>query len=310
MNDIFNRLFRINGEIINRFVQINNPKGDIRMKIFTQRAIREFKQHLLDEEKSPATITKYLRDIATFAVWLGRRNADKAAVLEYKELLISRFAPSSVNSILSSLNSFFDYHELYGLKVKHLKLQRQIFATKNAELTRAEYKRLLAAAQDSGNRRLNLLMQTICATGIRVSELQYITIDAIKAGKATIRLKGKMRVVIIPHELCKMLKKYAAEQKITDGSIFVSRSGKPLDRSNIWKLMKALCDLAGVARDKVFPHNLRHLFARTYYSIQKDIVRLADILGHSSVNTTRIYTMESGEIHRRQIQGLGLLKYS
>lgn len=278
------------------------------MTKITCRAIREFKQHLLNEEKSPATIAKYLHDIAAFVAWLGGRNADKTAVLEYKEMLISRFAPSSVNSILSSLNSFFDYRELYGLKVKHLKIQRQIFAKREAELTRAEYQRLLAAARDDGNRRLNLLMQTICATGIRVSELQYITAEAIKAGKATIRLKGKMRVVIIPHELCKMLKKYAAEQKITEGSIFVSKNGKPLDRSNIWKLMKALCESAGVERSKVFPHNLRHLFARTYYSMQKDIVRLADILGHSSVNTTRIYTMESGEIHRRQIQRLGLLQ--
>ena len=152
-------------------------------------------------------------------------------------------------------------------------------------------------------------MQTICACGIRVSELRYITMSAIKIGMAEINLKGKMRVIIIPDDLCKILKTYAKEQKISSGSIFVSKNGNPLDRSNIWKLMKALCDSADVPKNKVFPHNLRHLFARTYYSLEKDIVRLADILGHSSVETTRIYTMETGETHRRQIQKLGLLRY-
>ena len=189
-----------------------------------------------------------------------------------------------------------------------MKIQRQIFAERSKELTKAEYERLLTAAKQKKNERLYYLMQTICSSGIRVSELSAITIDAIRARQATIKCKGKMRVVILPKDLCKMLMEYAKGQKISRGPVFVTKTGKPLDRSTIWEMMKALCESSGVDREKVFPHNLRHLFARTYYSIQKDIVRLADILGHSSVNTTRIYTMETGDIHRRQIQGLGLLR--
>ena len=176
------------------------------------------------------------------------------------------------------------------------------------ELTKSEYERLLTEAKRKGNEKLYLLMQTICSTGIRVSELKYITVESLSARKATINLKGKMRIVIISNSLCKMLAKYAKKKKIKSGSIFVTKNNNPLDRSNIWKLMKKLCESAKVAKEKVYPHNLRHLFARTFYSVQKDIVRLADILGHSSVNTTRIYTMESGEVHRRQIQKLGLLR--
>ena len=189
-----------------------------------------------------------------------------------------------------------------------LKIQKQIFAERNKELTKSEYERLLDAAKQKKNERLYYLMQTICASGIRVSELSAITIEAVKARRANINCKGKMRVVILPKELCKMLTEYARGQKITSGPVFITKTGKPLDRSTIWKMMKALCESAGVDREKVFPHNLRHLFARTYYSIQKDIVRLADILGHSSVNTTRIYTMETCDVHRRQIQRLGLLR--
>ena len=278
------------------------------MKKITDKIIKKFKEYLICEEKAKATAEKYIRDLTAFAEWLCGGELSKAKVLEYKKHLIENYAPASVNSVISSLNSFFDYSGQYALKVKTLKIQKQIFARKDKELTKAEYERLLSAAQKKGNRKLYLLMQTICACGIRVSELRYITVSTIKTGRAEINLKGKMRVVIIPSELCKMLKGYAAEQKISSGSVFISKNGNPLDRSNIWKLMKTLCENANVARDKVFPHNLRHLFARTYYSLQKDIVRLADILGHSSVETTRLYTMETGEIHRRQIQKLGLLK--
>ena len=278
------------------------------MKKITDKIIKKFKEYLICEEKAKATAEKYIRDLTAFAEWLCGGELSKAKVLEYKKHLIENYAPASVNSVISSLNSFFDYSGQYALKVKTLKIQKQIFARKDKELTKAEYERLLSAAQKKGNRKLYLLMQTICACGIRVSELRYITVSTIKTGRAEINLKGKMRVVIIPSELCKMLKGYAAEQKISSGSVFISKNGNPLDRSNIWKLMKTLCESANVERDKVFPHNLRHLFARTYYSLQKDIVRLADILGHSSVETTRLYTMETGEIHRRQIQKLGLLK--
>lgn len=276
--------------------------------IITRELIENFKHYLIEEEKSSATLEKYMRDVTAFFVWLDESKLDKIAVLRYKEHLLMNYAPASVNSVLSSLNSFFEYNEWHCLKVKMLKIQKQIFASKDKELTKAEYERLLKTAKDKKNERLYYLMQTICSSGIRVSELSAITMDAVKERKATINCKGKMRVVILPKDLCKLLLEYAKGQKITSGPVFVTRTGKPLDRSTIWKMMKALCESAGVDRDKVFPHNLRHLFARTYYSIQKDIVRLADILGHSSINTTRIYTMETGDVHRRQIQKLGLLR--
>ena len=278
------------------------------MKKITNELIKNFRRYLIEEEKATATVEKYIRDVNAFAEWLGENILDKEAVLTYKENLTKNYAPASVNSILASLNSFFAFNEWYHLRVKNLKIQRQIFVNKDKELTKAEYERLLTAAKSKGNEQLYFLMQTICATGIRVSELRYITVESLKAQKAQINLKGKMRVIIIPKELCKMLLQYSKEHKITNGSVFVSKNGKALDRSNIWKMMKALCESAGVSREKVFPHNLRHLFARTFYSLQKDIVRLADILGHSSVNTTRIYTMETGETHRRQIHKLGLLR--
>ena len=274
----------------------------------TKTLINNFKQYLIEEEKATATIEKYIRDITAFFVWISSYELDKKSILCYKKYLTEHYAPASVNSVLSSLNSFFDFCDWHSLKVKMLKIQKQIFAEKNKELTKAEYARLLNAAKNKKNERLYYLMQTICASGIRVSEVSAVTIEAVKMRKATINCKGKMRIVILPKELCKMLLEYAKSQKIISGPIFITRTGKPLDRSAIWKMMKSLCESAGVSRNKVFPHNLRHLFARTYYSIQMDIVRLADILGHSSVNTTRIYTMESGEEHRKQIQKLGLLR--
>ena len=277
-------------------------------KTITQDLIENFKNHLINEEKASATLKKYMRDIKAFFEWISGTEIDKRKVLDYKEYLIGKSAPSSVNSVLSSLNSFFEFNNWYEMKVKMLKIQKQIFAQKDNELSKAEYERLLDAAKAKSNERLYLLMQTICSSGIRVSELQYITVDAVKLRKATINCKGKMRIVILPKELCRMLTEYAKTKKITSGSVFVTKTGKPLDRSTIWKMMKALCESARVSKYKVFPHNLRHLFARTFYTLQKDIVRLADILGHSSVNTTRIYTMETGEIHRRQIQKLGLLR--
>ncbi|MBP3361123.1 MAG: tyrosine-type recombinase/integrase [Clostridia bacterium] len=278
------------------------------MRKITNELILSFKKYLIEEEKSKNTIEKYIRDIVAFMVWVANRELCKATVLEYKAEIIESYAPASVNSMLSSINSFFDYNEWHDLKVKALKIQRQIFANKDKELTKAEYERLLTAANNKKNQRLYYLMQTICSTGIRVSELRYITTSAVKSGQAVINCKGKMRIVILPKELCKMLKGYIRENNIENGSVFVSRTGKPLDRSHIWKMLKALCETAGVSKDKVYPHSFRHLFARTYYSLQKDIVRLADILGHSSINTTRIYTIESGIIHRKQLQKLGLLR--
>lgn len=278
------------------------------MRQITNELIENFKIDLVEEEKAQATIEKYIRDILAFVEWLSGRTVEKQTVLEYKQTLIEKYAPASVNSVLSSLNRFFAFAEWFNCKVKSIKIQKQVFAKQERELTKKEYDRLLSAALHKDNKRLYLLMQTICSTGIRVSELKYITVEAVKAQKAIINLKGKTRSVFLPDMLCKMLLRYIKEEKIKSGSVFVSKNGRPLDRCNIYHDMKKLCESANVDRSKVFPHNLRHLFARTYYSLEKDISRLADILGHSSVNTTRIYTMETGAIHRKQIQKLGLLR--
>ena len=278
------------------------------MKKLTHKLIKKFNEHLENEEKAQATVNKYIHDCLEFKSWLGEGELNKAAVLKYKAYLGEHFAPASVNAALSSLNSFFNFMRWYDLRVKNLKIQKQMFTSTEKELTKSEYDRLLEAAKQKKNERLYLLMQTICSTGIRVSELCFITIETINRGRAEINCKGKRRSVFLPTKLCKILKNYAKEQKIKSGPVFITKNGNPLDRSNIWSDMKKLCKSANVSEKKVFPHNLRHLFARTYYSIQKDIVRLADILGHSSVNTTRIYTMETGEIHRKQIQKLGLLR--
>ncbi len=278
------------------------------MRRITKKLIQKFKEHLIEEEKSVATLEKYIRDVTVFMEWCTESKLCKTLVLEYKQEIMGKYAPASVNSIISSLNSFFIYNEWYDLKVKSIKIQKQIFADGDRELTKVEYKRLLKVANGKKNKRLYYLMQAICSSGLRVSELKFITTEAVRCGQATINCKGKIRIVILPKQLCQMLKAYIKGSNIKSGPVFVSKNGKPLDRSNIWSEMKKLCDSAGVSKEKVFPHNLRHLFARTYYSIQRDIVRLADILGHTNVNTTRIYTMSTGEIHRKQIQSLGLLR--
>lgn len=269
--------------------------------------IENYKIYLINEEKAEATIEKYVRDVTAFGIWVNGREIDKHICLEYKSFLMEQYADKSVNSIISSLNSYFTFMGWNDCRIKTLKIQRQIFADTEKELKRTEYERLLRAAKKKKDERLYMLMQTICATGIRVSELKHITVEAISKGKATIRSKGKIRTVIIPKRLCQELLKYAKKMGISRGMIFITKSGKALDRSNIWAYMKQLCKLANVAWSKVFPHNLRHLFAKTFYSIERDIVRLADILGHSSINTTRIYTMESGDIHRQQLEKIGLL---
>lgn len=278
------------------------------MRKITNELIESFKNYLIEEEKSENTIEKYIRDVTFFMNWLCGREVTKILALEYKKELCDKYAPASVNGAISSLNSFFGFMEWHDIRIKSLKIQKQIFSNKDKELTKTEYERLLTAAKAKKNQKLYYLMQTICSTGIRISELRYITTSAVKSGQAIINCKGKMRIVILPKELCKMLKSYIKNNDIKSGSVFVSRNGKPLDRSFVWKLLKSLCKAAKVSKDKVFPHNFRHLFARTYYSLQKDIVRLADILGHSSVNTTRIYTMSTDDVCRRQIQKLGLLR--
>ena len=272
----------------------------------TEQTIDEFKEYLIKSEKSSATVEKYIRDTTAFGEWLNGRSADKEVMLEYKAHLKSVYTPVSVNSVISSLNSLFRFAGRRELILKTVKIQKKLFCGGDREMKLNEYKRLLNAANKSGNNKIKLIMQTIFVTGIRISELKYITVEAIESGTAVIDCKGKIREVFIPKDMCNILKRYAKKQGIEHGSVFVTRNGNPIDRSNISKAMKKIAELAKVAKEKVFPHNLRHLFARIYYSKYKDIVRLADILGHSSVNTTRIYTMESGSVHRRQIERLGL----
>lgn len=266
-----------------------------------------FGEHLKQGEKSPNTISKYTRDAGAFLRFLDGEAPSKEKTVAWKELLVSQYAAASVNSMLAALNHFLDYIERPEYKVKPLKLQREIFSREDRELTREEYMRLVRAAEANGNRRLSLILQTICATGIRVSELSYITLDAVRCKRAQVDCKGKRRTVFLPQKLCRLLIKYVNEGEAGSETVFVTKNGKPVNRSNIWREMKQLCAKAGVEPQKVFPHNLRHLFARTYYRMEKDLLRLADILGHASINTTRIYTMESGLVHMQQIGRMGLV---
>ena len=277
-------------------------------RILTSEAIDCFKKYLRGEEKSENTIEKYLRDVRAFAAYLKSAEITKEAVIAYKNKLISEnYAVRSVNSMLASLNSLFSFLGWTDCKVKSIKLQRQIYCSEEKELTKAEYIRLVHTAKQKGNERLNLILQTICGTGIRVSELQFITVEAVKNGEAIVSLKGKTRSVFIVKELQKKLLRYAAEQKIHSGCIFITRTGKPISRTNIWREMKALCEKADVNPQKVFPHNLRHLFARIFHGIEKDIAKLADILGHSSINTTRIYIISTGDEHRKRMEHMRLI---
>lgn len=269
--------------------------------------MEKYMDHLHQEERSTNTIEKYARDLKAFITFLAGKTIDKTAVLSWKEYLVGKYSPVSVNSMLAAVNGFLDWTGLAQCKVKPLKIQREIFAKPEKELTRNEYIRLIKAAEGEQNMRLSLLIQTICATGIRVSELRYITAESLQSCRAVVDCKGKTRTVFLPADLCRILSRYCRKQKIQCGVIFKTRNGNPIDRTNIWRDMKALCKSAGVAPGKVFPHNLRHLFARTYYRQEKDLCRLADLLGHSSINTTRIYTMESGHEHVKQLNHLGLL---
>lgn len=277
-------------------------------RILTSEAIDCFKKYLRGEEKSENTIEKYLRDVRAFAEYLSGAEITKETVIAYKNKLLSEnYAVRSINSMLASLNSLFSFLGWSDCKVKSIKLQRQVYCPEEKELTKAEYTRLVNTAKQKGNERLNLILQTICGTGIRVSELQYITVEAVKCSEAVVSLKGKTRSVFIVKELQKKLLRYAAEQKIHSGCIFITRTGKPISRTNIWREMKGLCEQAGVNPQKVFPHNLRHLFARIFYGIEKDIAKLADILGHSSINTTRIYIISTGDEHRKRMEHMRLI---
>ena len=274
----------------------------------TKDSIDGYLAHLAREERSGATIGKYRRDVLRFYAFLPpQKLVTKEEAVRYKHWLEERYEPASTNSMLVALNSYFNYMDWRDCRVKLLKCQRKLFCAKERELTKSAYVRLVKAAKRRRDERLSLVMQTICATGIRVSELEFITTEAVDQGYANVSCKGKTRVVLLPRDLCRMLKRYCAKKRISRGSVFVTRGGRPLNRSNIWREMKKLCGSAGVNPDQVFPHNLRHLFAVTYYSQEKDIVRLADIMGHSSVETTRIYTATSNTEHERQLARLGLV---
>lgn len=273
----------------------------------TERTIAAFGAYLRREEKSAATVGKYLRDVRAFARYLGEGEAEKAAVLRYKAELSSRYAPRSVNATLASLNSLFAFLGRHDCRVRSVRWQRQVFCPEERELTRAEYLRLCRAARGKGNERLYLILQAICGTGIRVGELRYITVEAVGRGEATVTLKGKTRTVFIVPALREKLLRYASARGIRSGVLFVTRTGKPLDRTNIWREMKALCRAADVNPRKVFPHNLRHLFARVFYGIEKDLAKLADILGHASIDTTRIYIVSTGTEHRRRMEHMHLI---
>lgn len=275
------------------------------MKLSMKR-IKEFAKYLCCEEKSTATQEKYLRDVQAFCRYADANDITKELVIAWKKHLMENgYAVRSINSMLASVNSLLDFLELSACKVKSIRTQRQTYCTEEKELTKTEYLQLLAASKK--NEQLNLVIQTICGTGIRVSELRYFTVEAIRYGEVTVDCKNKTRTILVPGKLKNILLNYAERHGITTGTIFVTRTGKPLNRSNIWSAMKKLCEAAGVKASKVFPHNLRKLFARTFYGIEKDIAKLADILGHSSINTTRIYIMTTGTEHRRKIERLGLV---
>ena len=267
-----------------------------------------FEQHLRLEERAPGTIEKYLRDVRAFAVWLADRPLTKQTAIAWKEHLLSvGYAPATINSMLIAVNRFFRFKHWDELRIKVIRVQRQIFRSRDRDLTKEEYLRLLDAARSLGRERLELLMETICATGIRVSEVRYITVEAAQAGRAEIALKGKIRTILLPGKLCRKLLKYAKKQNIGSGEIFRTRTGKGMSRRQIWAEMKAICKQAKVAPSKVFPHNLRHLFARTFYRACRDVVQLADVLGHSSVETTRIYLASTGNEYVRRLDRLGLV---
>lgn len=267
----------------------------------------DFQEHLHAEEKSASTIQSYLRTVRHFGTFAGQKSIRRQTVLDYKRYLAENYSAPTVNTMLASLNSLFSFLNLSELKVKTLKCQKSVYCSEEKELTQQEYRRLCQTAHAQQRPRLSLLLQTIGSTGIRISELRYITVEAARKGEAIVRCKGKTRSIFLVRGLCKKLLHYAKTEKITNGMVFVTRTGKPMDRSNIWRELKSLCADAQVEPQKVFPHNLRHLFARIFYAMEKDIAKLADILGHSSISTTRIYIISTGAEHRKKLEAMHLI---
>ena len=267
-----------------------------------------FRRQLQKEERGCGTVEKYRRDVRAFAAWLGERPVTRETTAAWRDALLREgYAPATINSMLAAVNHFFRFMGWEDCRVKALRLQRRMFRPAEQELNREEYGRLVAAAREQGRERLGLLLETICATGIRVSEVAYITVEAAEKGRTDVSLKGKIRTILLPNQLCRKLLKYARRKKIVSGEIFLTRNGTGLSRKQIWAEMKKLCQAAGVGPEKVFPHNLRHLFARSFYRACRDVLQLADVLGHSSVETTRIYLISTGMELARRMDRLGLV---
>ena len=273
----------------------------------TEETLAAFARQLGEEERSPATLEKYLREVRQFAAFLGGREVTRELAAAWREELSARQSPATVNGKLTALDRLLAFLGWEDCRVKHLRVQRQLFRDSARELSREEYARLVETARRLGRGRLSLLMETICATGIRVSEVRYITAEAVREGRTEIALKGKIRTILLPGKLCRKLEKDARQKKITSGELFLTRSGRPMSRKQIWAEMKGVCRAAGVAPSKVFPHNLRHLFARCFYRVSRDVAKLADVLGHSSIETTRIYLISTGAEHARTLDQLRLI---
>ena len=273
----------------------------------TEETLAAFARQLGEEERSPATLEKYLREVRQFAAFLGGREVTRDLAAAWREELSARQSPATVNGKLTALDRLLAFLGWEDCRVKHLRVQRQLFRDSARELSREEYARLVETARRLGRGRLSLLMETICATGIRVSEVRYITAEAVREGRTEIALKGKIRTILLPGKLCRKLEKYARQKKITSGELFLTRSGRPMSRKQIWAEMKGVCRAAGVAPSKVFPHNLRHLFARCFYRVSRDVAKPADVLGHSSIETTRIYLISTGAEHARTLDQLRLI---
>ena len=276
-------------------------------RIIESEMLEAYENYLRDDEKSKATREKDVRDVKHFAEFAGDRDIDKTVLLDYKAELEKDYAITSANSMIAAVNSFLRYAGWHDLCIKQFKIQKTAYSPEEKELSAAEFHSLIKTAEKNHKERLSLVIQTICGTGIRVSELQYLTVEAVKKGEATVSCKGKTRKIFVVSKLQNKLLAYAKRNNIESGMLFTTKSGKPLDRSNIWREMKKLCELADIAAEKVFPHNLRHLFARTFYSIEKDIAKLADILGHSNINTTRIYIMTTFAEHKRKMESMRLI---
>ena len=275
----------------------------------TETMVENYRIYLIEEEKGRATIEKYVRNIQRFMAYTNGREIDKDLVISYKKNLMEsgEYKVSSINSMLNDINQFLEYQGWYELRVKTYKMQKPLFCPDNKYLSKEEYKRLLKEAKTKGKTRLYFLLETLAATGMRVSELEFLTVQAVRNGSVIIHCKGKVRQILLPSKLRKQLLLYVAQKGIKDGVVFRTRSGRAVNRSNVWKDMKELCQGAGVNPEKVFPHNLRHLFAQCFYQVKKDLAQLADILGHSSIETTRIYLISTGKEHRKELEKMDMV---